>query len=204
MHTHIPSTSLSLITGKDRLQNRLVHHHTCWQYIHWQPNCLARPRVCYIDSDIAKSLVLAGHLLYASPLASRLREIASGRSVVETCILPIPLYGAENWCPLQNSTQRLDFPLVRGSWYYYGIPTHQLPLCLTRKLNFLRKISSVDHSETASSLTLTSFSDDIDSVCLIRECRARPGAIFSLQLHRGNSSTGSCHLPPPTRNKDIL
>ena len=44
-------------------------------------------------------------------------------------------------------------------------------LCLTRKLNFLRKISSDDHSETVSSLTLASLSDDIDSVCLIRECR---------------------------------
>ena len=44
-------------------------------------------------------------------------------------------------------------------------------LCLTRKLNFLWKISTVDHSETVSSLTLTSLSDDIDSVCLIRECR---------------------------------
>ena len=40
-----------------------------------------------------------------------------------------------------------------------------------QKLNFLRKISSNDHSETVSSLTLASLSDDIDSVCLIRECR---------------------------------
>ena len=32
----------------------------------------------------------------------------------------------------------------------------------------------------------------------------RPGAISSLQLHCSNSSTGSWHLPPPTRNQDIL
>ena len=39
-----------------------------------------------------------------------------------------------------------------------------------RKLNFLAKISAAEN-ETLSSQTLTSLSDDIDSVCLIRECR---------------------------------
>ena len=32
----------------------------------------------------------------------------SGRSVVDTCILPILLYGAENWCLAQSSIQMLD------------------------------------------------------------------------------------------------
>ena len=41
-------------------------------------------------------------------------------------------------------------------------------LCLTRKLNFFRKISSDDHSEIVSSLTLASLSDDI---CLSHECQ---------------------------------
>ena len=44
-------------------------------------------------------------------------------------------------------------------------------LCLTRKLNFLGKISIDKYRETMSSWTLRSLSDDIDSVCLIRECR---------------------------------
>ena len=44
-------------------------------------------------------------------------------------------------------------------------------MCLTRKLNFLRKIFSDHRSETVSSLTLASLSDDINSVCLIRECQ---------------------------------
>ena len=44
-------------------------------------------------------------------------------------------------------------------------------LCLTRKLNFLKKICSDNHSETVSSRTLASLSDDVDSICLVRECR---------------------------------
>ena len=40
-----------------------------------------------------------------------------------------------------------------------------------RKLNFLAKISAAENSDTLSTQTLTSLSDDIDSVCLIRECR---------------------------------
>ena len=35
-------------------------------------------------------------------------SLLSGRSVVETCILPILLYGAENWCLSQNFIQALD------------------------------------------------------------------------------------------------
>ena len=44
-------------------------------------------------------------------------------------------------------------------------------LCLLRKLNFLAKISAVETNETLSARTLISLSNDIDSVCLIRECR---------------------------------
>ena len=40
--------------------------------------------------------------------------------------------------------------------------------CLTRKLCFLRRIT--DSSDTLSSQTLFALSDDIESVCLIREC----------------------------------
>ena len=44
-------------------------------------------------------------------------------------------------------------------------------LCLTRKLNFLRKLSINECSVSLSSQTLRSLSDDIDSICLVRECR---------------------------------
>ena len=44
-------------------------------------------------------------------------------------------------------------------------------LCLTKKLNFLQKISAKDTNEAVSAQTLTSLSDDINSTCLVRECR---------------------------------
>ena len=95
------------------------------------------------------------------------------------------VYGAENWCLLQNSIQTLDSflgelskRLLELPRRYSNTPASTMiglgaarALCLIRKLNFLRKISSDDHSETVSSLTLASLSDDIDSVCLIRERR---------------------------------
>ena len=44
-------------------------------------------------------------------------------------------------------------------------------VCLTRKFNFLRKISYDINSESISSLSPLSLSDDLNSVCLIHECR---------------------------------
>ena len=43
-------------------------------------------------------------------------------------------------------------------------------LCLTRKLNFLRKISIDRYSETMSSQTIRCLSYNLDSICLIHEC----------------------------------
>ena len=77
----------------------------------------------------------------------------SGHSAVETCILPILLYGFENWCLSQNSVQMLDSFLGELSkrllklprWYsttpasiVIGLRSARA-LCLTRKLNFLKK-----------------------------------------------------------------
>jgi len=77
----------------------------------------------------------------------------SGRSMVETCILPILLYGAENWCLSQNSVQMLDSflgelskRLLKLPRWYSNTPASIViglrsarALSLTRKLNFLKK-----------------------------------------------------------------
>ena len=44
-------------------------------------------------------------------------------------------------------------------------------LCLIRKLNLLMKITADELGETVSSRTFAALSDDVDSVCLVRECR---------------------------------
>ena len=108
----------------------------------------------------------------------------SGRSMVHTCILPILLYGAENWCLSQNSIQVLDSflgelskRLLKLPQWYSNTPAciaagqrSARALCLTRKLNFLQKILAKDTNEAVSAQTLASLSDDINSTCLVREC----------------------------------
>ena len=44
-------------------------------------------------------------------------------------------------------------------------------LCLVRKLKFLGRITALENSNTLSAQTLLSLSDDISSICLVRECR---------------------------------
>ncbi len=43
-------------------------------------------------------------------------------------------------------------------------------LCLTRKLNFLKRISANETSVSLSAQTLASLTDDVNSTCLAREC----------------------------------
>ena len=152
----------------------------CLGYL-WNHDLSAKPSIDHNIMKARKSFFAYGSMGTFQGDLSPL----SGRSVVETCILPILLYGAENWCLSQNSIQTLDSflgelskRLLKLPRWYSNTPASIViglgsarALCLTRKLNFLRKISSDDHSETVSSLTLASLSDDIDSVCLIRECR---------------------------------
>ena len=149
----------------------------CLGYL-WNHDLSAKPSIEYIKAR--KSFFAYGSMgVFQGDLSP-----LSGRSVVETCILPI-LYGTENWCLSQNSIQALDSflgelskRLLKLPRWYSNTPASIViglgsarALCLTRKLNFLKNISSDDHSEMVSSRTLASLSDDIDSICLIRECR---------------------------------
>ena len=110
----------------------------------------------------------------------------SCRSLVETCVLPILLYGCENWSLCDSSLKALNSFLGElckrilrlPKWYsntatmiVMDLPSAEA-CCLIRKLRFLRRIT--DHSpvnaDTLSSRMLFALSDDIESVCLIREC----------------------------------
>ncbi len=109
----------------------------------------------------------------------------SPRSMVNTCILPILLYGAENWCLSQSSIQLLDSflgelskRLLKLPQWYSNTPASIVAgqrsakaLCLTRKLNFLKRISANETSVSLSAQTLASLTDDVNSTCLARECR---------------------------------
>lgn len=147
----------------------------------WNHDLSAKPSVEYNVTKARKSFFAYGSMgLFQGDLSP-----LSGRSMVDTCILPILLYGAENWCLSYNSLQVLDSflgelskRLLKLPQWYSNTPASIVAgqrsaraLCLTRKLNFLKKISAVESRETLSAQTITSLSDDINSTCLVRECR---------------------------------
>ena len=110
----------------------------------------------------------------------------SCRSVVETCVMPILLYGCENWSLCDSSLKVLNSflgelgkrALRLPKWYSNTASMIVMDMlsaearCLIRKLCFLQRIT--DHSsviaDTLSSQILFALSDDIKSVCLDREC----------------------------------
>ena len=151
----------------------------CLGYL-WNHNLSAKPSIEHNILKAKKSFFAYGSMgLFKGDLSP-----LSGRSMVETCILSILLYSIENWCLTQNSIQMLDSflgelskRLLRLPRWYSNTPASIVVvlmsarvLCLTRKLNFLRKTSIDGYSETMSSRTLRCLSDNLDSICLIREC----------------------------------
>ena len=102
----------------------------------------------------------------------------SCRSLIETCVVPILLCGCENWSLCDSSLKILNSFLgklckrITVSMIVVDCLSGQVR-CLTRRLCFLRWIidhSSANHADTLSSRLLFALSDDIESVCLIREC----------------------------------
>ena len=152
----------------------------CLGYL-WHHDLSAKPSIDHNILKARKSFFAYGSMgVFQGDLSP-----LSGRSVVETCILPILFYGAENWCLSHHSLEILDSflgelckRLLKLPKWYTNTPASIViglgsarAMCLTRKLSFLRKMCSEDHIEAVSSRTLASLSDDLDSICLIRECR---------------------------------
>ena len=82
--------------------------------------------------------------------------------------------------------------------------------CLTRKLCFLRRItdhSSASHADTLSSRILFALSDDIESVCLIRECLELEEHFdikFTRLLLTSNSVSNEECKPSPRQIRDQI
>ena len=71
-------------------------------------------------------------------------------------------------------------------------------LCLTRKLQFLRKVDADDGGETISSKTFMSLSDDIDSVYLLRDLECFFGKNFASVILDADTS---CPHPREIKGK---
>ena len=99
------------------------------------------------------------------------------------CIL-ILLYGCENWSLCDSSLKALNSFLGKlckrilklPKWYSNTTTMIVMDLqsaearCVIRKLRFLRLITDHSPADTLNSRMLFALSDDIESVCLIREC----------------------------------
>lgn len=107
----------------------------------------------------------------------------SAASVIETCIMPILLYGAENWVmtpDLMKKLERFQGELAKrvlcwprhhsntAATLAVGLQSMQSRI-LGRKLSFLQHILDSD-GESVSGRVLVSLSGGVTSACLVKEC----------------------------------
>ena len=104
-------------------------------------------------------------------------------SIVETCILPILLYGVENWVLSPESVQMLESfqgeiakrILRLPKWYSNTAAIIALgwntlhSVCTIRKLKFLHRVMS--NQESICHRAFSAMVDNVESLCLVRECR---------------------------------
>ena len=113
----------------------------------------------------------------------------SSRSVLECCVMPILMFGSENWILTEGLIDRLEAfqgELVKRvlKWPKHhsntaaitalDMPTMRSRLLVT-KLGFLRRVMERD-SGSLSDRVLEALGDDFESVCLVRECRELEGS----------------------------
>ena len=108
----------------------------------------------------------------------------SSKEVIEACVMPVLLYGSENWVLTDVLMERLEAfqaELVKRvlKWPKHhsntaaivvlDVPTMKCRV-LMRKLGFLRRVMAGD-SDGLSGSVMLALCDDADSICLVRECR---------------------------------
>ena len=108
----------------------------------------------------------------------------SSRSLVESCVLPILMYGAEAWCinasllsKLESFQSEIGKKILRLSKF----TTNHVPLmalnwatmrcrCLCTKLSFLHKIHSCEQRTLSTEVFNTLTFPTIESMLLINQC----------------------------------
>ena len=104
-------------------------------------------------------------------------------SIVETCILPILLYGVENWVLSPEAIRMLEnFQgemakriLQLPKWYSNTAAIVALgwnslhSVCTIRKLRFLYRVRT--NEESICHRAFSAMVDDVESLSLVRECR---------------------------------
>ena len=103
----------------------------------------------------------------------------SSKSVLECCVIPVLLYGCKNWIltePLCQKLESLQSELVKRmlKWPKHLSNTLDVPTVrsrvLQKKLSFLHRVVN-SSLFSLSGRTVFALSQDIDSLCLVKECR---------------------------------
>ena len=108
----------------------------------------------------------------------------SSKSVLECCVIPVLLYGCENWILTEALCQKLESfqsELVKRmlKWLKHlshtaALTTLEVPTVrcrvLQRKLSFLHRVTN-SNPFSLSGRTVLALSQDINSLCLVKECR---------------------------------
>ena len=108
----------------------------------------------------------------------------STKSVIETCVLPVVLYGAENWIMTHTLIEKLNRfvgELAKRAlrWPKSHLNTAALVTLnmesaesrvLVTKLGFLRKKFQSDGVGVGAAV-MGALMDDVESMCLVKECR---------------------------------
>ena len=104
-------------------------------------------------------------------------------SIVETCVIPILLYGVENWVMSPESIRMLECfqgevakrILQLPKWYSNTASSVALgwnslhSVCTIRKLRFLLRVMT--NEESICHRAFSAMVDDVEALCLVRECR---------------------------------
>ena len=134
----------------------------------------------------------------------------SASAIVQTCVLPILLYGVENWVMSSESTKKLErfqgevakIILQMPKWYSNKAACIALgwnsihSMCTIRKLKFLHRVMT--NEESICYRAFSAMVDDVEALSLVRECREleeRYSSNFTTQiLEAAEHLDGACVL----------
>lgn len=156
----------------------VVGNATCLGYL-WKED-LSSTHAVQIRVQKARKAYFQFGSIYA--FQSKLSPISCG-SIVETCVLPILLYGVENWVLSPESIRTLESfqgeiakkILHLPKWYSNTAAIIALgwnslhSICTIRKLRFLHRVMT--NEESICHRAFSALVDDVESMSLVRECR---------------------------------
>ena len=108
---------------------------------------------------------------------------ASSRSVIKTCVMPVLLYGCENWIMRESLLDKLERFLGEIAKRALGCPKHHSNTAalvaldimsarselLIAKLRFLKRRATIHDGIGGDAMR--ALSDNVNSLCLVKECR---------------------------------